>query len=408
VYATVTDGALGVLGHDALGSVDERGRVSLPGVTLDWWVGAHDRWHVPAEEASVRRCRLGAAPVWETTVRVPRGEVAQRVYAVAAAAGPVVAVDVENRSPVPLTVGFVVRFERGRVDVDGAVARVDGTPALVCSAVPRRWATGASTAGEVMAGDARTGSVEPFDAPGELALLFPVPHRTSVRAALGDVRQVDARELPAADAVARGWGAQLERGLQAELPPPVGEVVDSARADLLLATADATTVAALEDWGFDGEAAAGWATLGWRARRRARRRPVADEPWPALRAVAAAREPGRFLGALREVLAQERGGRVDLLPGFPPDWLGQSLTVSGMPLRAGTLSFAVRWHGSRPALLWDAPTGVELRTPVLDPSWSTREPAGETLLAEPPRPLLALGAGDRPRGESVDAPGQFS
>jgi hypothetical protein len=68
----------------------------------------------------------------------------------------------------------------------------------------------------------------------------------------------------------------------------------------------------------------------------------------------------------------------------------------------------VRWHGARPALLWDAPVGVELRTPVLDPSWSTREPAGETLLAEPPRPLLSLATGDRARGESVDAPGQFS
>jgi hypothetical protein len=404
----VSDGALGVLGDGALGSVDERGRIAFPDGTLDWWVGAHDRWHLPAEEASTRRRRVGAAPVWETTVRVPRGEVAQRAYGAAVAGGSVVAVDMENRSPVPLTIGVVARFERGHIEVEGTVVRVDGAPALVCSVVPRRWANGVSTVAEVTRGDARSGPAEPFDAPGELALLFPVPHRTSVRVALGDVRQVKARELPAAEAVARGWDVQLERGLQAELPPPVGETVDAARADLLLAPADATTVAALEDWGFDEEAAAGWAKLGWRSRRRASRRDITEAPWPALRAVDAEREPGRFLSALRAVFVRERGARVDLLPGFPPDWLGQALTVSGVPLRAGTLSFAVRWHGARPALLWEAPTGVELRTPVLDPAWSTREPAGETLLAEPPRPLLSLAPGDRRRGESVDAPGQFS
>jgi hypothetical protein len=404
----VLDGALGVLGEELLGAVDERGGVSVPGIVLDWWVGAHDRWHVPAEEASTRRHRLGAAPVWETTVRVPRGEVAQRAYGAAAADGGVVVIDVENRSPVPLTVGLVARFERGRVDVDGTMVRVDGRPVLACSAVPRRWAAGVSTAAEVMGGDARGGPVEPFVGPGQLALLFPVPHRTSVRAALGAVGRVNVRELPSADSVARGWDLQLERGLRAELPPPVGEAVDSARADLLLAAPDAVTVAALEDWGLDDEAATGWAQLGWRARRRASRRVAADEPWAAVRMIDPAEEPARFLSALRAVLVHERAGRIDLLPGFPSDWLGQPMTVSAIPLRAGSLSFAVRWHGARPALLWDAPAGVELRTPALDPSWSTREPTGETLLAEPPRPLLSLAPGDRPSGEPVDAPGQFS
>jgi hypothetical protein len=403
------DALVGVLGTGALAGVDGHGAVSTPDLVLDWWIGAHDRWHVPAEEASTRRRRLGAAPVWETTVRVPRGEVAHRAYGVTAGAGAAVAVEVENRSPVPLTIGLVARVGRGRVEVDGPVVRVDGATAFVLSAVPRRWATGASTAGPVMAGDAREGPVEPFDGPGELALLFPVPHRTTVRAAIGAATDpASVRALPAADAVVRGWDAQLERGLGAELPPPVGELVDAARADLLLAPRDAVAVAALEDWGFDDEAVAGWAELGWRARRRASRRVQHDEPWAVLRAIDSTREPARFLAALRGVLVHERAGRIDVLPGFAPDWLGQSLTVSDVPVRAGVLSFAVRWHGARPALLWDAPAGVELRTPALDPGWSTRDRVGETLLAEPPRPLLALAAGERPPGESIDAPGQFS
>ena len=405
----MTESAVGALGTGALATVDDRGRVSTREVALDWWVGAHDRWHRPAEEASTRRRRLGAAPAFETTVRVPRGEVAQRVYGVAVSPGGVVVVDLENRSPVPVTVGWVARFEnRARISVDGTVVRVDGRPVVALSAVPRRWATGDSTAATVMAGDAGSGPVEAFDAPGELALLFPVPHRTSVRAVLGDVADADPRGLPGVDAVARGWDAQLERGLRAELPPPIGDTVDAARADLLLAPPGAAAVAALEDWGFDDEAAAGWSALGWRARRRARRRATTDDPWRALRRIDGAGEPARFLSVLRAALIRERRSHVDLLPGFPPDWLGQSLAVSDLPLRAGPLSFAVRWHGARPALLWDAPTGVELRAPALDPQWATRDRVGETLLAEPPRPLLALAAGDRPRGETVDAPGQFS
>jgi hypothetical protein len=405
----MSSSVVGALGPGALATVDDRGRVSARDLELDWWVGAHDRWHRPAEEASTRRRRLGAAPAYETTVRVPRGEVAQRVYGVAVSPGGVVVVDVENRSPAPLTVGLVARFDRhARIDVDGTVVRVDGRPAIVLSALPRRWAAGDSTAATVMGGVARSGPVGAFDPPGELALLFPVPHRTTVRAALGDLANVNARELATADAVAHGWDAQLERGLRAELPPPVGEKVDAARADLLLATPDAVAVAALEDWGFDPEATAGWSALGGRARRRARRRADPDDPWRALCTVDGALEPARFLSALRAVLVRERGAHVDLLPGFPPDWLGQSLAVSDLPLRAGPLSFAVRWHGLRPALLWDAPPSVELRAAALDPGWSTRDRVGETLLAEPPRPLLSLAAGERPRGERVDAPGQFS
>ncbi|MCB1031417.1 MAG: hypothetical protein KDA95_08755, partial [Acidimicrobiales bacterium] len=47
----------------------------------------------------------------------------------------------------------------------------------------------------------------------------------------------------------------------------------------------------------------------------------------------------------------------------------------------------IRWHGQRPALLWDLQPHddlgpVTLRTPSLDPEWSTTELRGETLLAE--------------------------
>jgi hypothetical protein len=238
-------------------------------------------------------------------------------------------------------------------------------------------------------------------------LLFPVAHRTTLRAALV-ASPVDVRTLPDGDAVARGWGQQLDRGMQCELPLGLGAEVDAARADLLLADrTDPDVVAALEDWGFDAEAADGWAHLGFGARRRARKRIEIADPW---RAVTAAdrRDTARFLACVRAVLVRELSRGVDLLPGFPVDWLGQAVSVDGVPFPAGVLSFAVRWHGARPALLWDAPAGIVLRAPVLDPGWSSSEAAGETLLAEPTAALLPMGAPDRSAGDVVPAPGQFS
>ena len=48
----------------------------------------------------------------------------------------------------------------------------------------------------------------------------------------------------------------------------------------------------------------------------------------------------------------------------------------------GRLSYALRWHGDRPALLWQCERpGVTLTVPGLDPSFSTAEQSGEALLA---------------------------
>jgi hypothetical protein len=75
-----------------------------------------------------------------------------------------------------------------------------------------------------------------------------------------------------------------------------------------------------------------------------------------------------------------------VLPGFRAEWVGAPIAVHDAPTRAGLVSFALRWHGERPALLWDVPSGVRLRAPVLDPSWSGPGGQGETLLRAWPHP----------------------
>lgn len=80
-----------------------------------------------------------------------------------------------------------------------------------------------------------------------------------------------------------------------------------------------------------------------------------------------------------------------LLPLVPDAWLGQGIEVHDLRTRLGVLSYAIRWHGARPALLWelvphDPSTPVTLTIPGLDPGWSTTDARGETLLAAPDRP----------------------
>jgi len=66
---------------------------------------------------------------------------------------------------------------------------------------------------------------------------------------------------------------------------------------------------------------------------------------------------------------------------------GQPIEVHDAPTHHGLVSFAVRWHGDRPALLWDLrphagsePGPVRLTAPGLDAGWSSTERKGEALL----------------------------
>jgi hypothetical protein len=65
--------------------------------------------------------------------------------------------------------------------------------------------------------------------------------------------------------------------------------------------------------------------------------------------------------------------------------------VHDAPTAFGTISYAVRWHGDRVALLWEVQPHpgqgpVRLISPGLDPTWSTTDLRGEALLGPVPVP----------------------
>src|SRR5437899_1691129 len=124
--------------------VDPRGLVTpwFDGWSLDWWIGADDRWHFPSRELNVRQSLMRDSPVVETAMRVPGGDAVQRVYAVQADEELAV-VEVENRSSVPFAVAFGVRPYNPeglavveRIALLDRTVTVDGRPAVLFPRLP--------------------------------------------------------------------------------------------------------------------------------------------------------------------------------------------------------------------------------------------------------------------------------
>lgn len=356
---------------------------------LDWYVAADDRWHVPADEPTVRQRSIDGTPVVETRVRIPSGDAVQRVYAVADHGGLTI-VEVENDSPLPIAVAF--------------------TGAELCAIRPP---TDVPIKGIDLHGPVTT---------------FPVGHRATLTVALvhspGGPKALPAN-LSTAAQVSRGWLALCERASRLLLPDgALGESVVRARCELLLCGPDEPTAdpvgfligvgelvrmgSRAEDWMPDvAEAVAGLAAQlddvlldaaldaadrvcraaaderAGRDLRRVRERLLADRERRGLAPGAGDEAVGARLIATveRSIAAGPR-----LFPaGLPDSWLGQQLEVYGVPTGpASAVSFAVRWHGPRPALIWEQ-TGdpVELLAPVAAPAWSSTERTGEALWPAP-------------------------
>ena len=238
-------------------------------------------------------------------------------------------VEISNESPAPFVAALVVRGAAA-LDLDGATVYADGRSAIRTSRPPSRWAASidGSTEQTVTNGDATDG---PFahrqDRGARLvgAFLFPVAHRTTLRAVVSlgteGIGATEPGALPDAAAVARGWQAQLDRGLRVELPDePLQRAVETARVAAVLAgqawRVDPEVAAALEDWGLDAEAAVAWGRLTGRARRKLRRREPVRCTWSDVLARAAVPD-ARLLAVLRSVLVQERDANVALLDDWP-------------------------------------------------------------------------------------------
>jgi len=344
---------------------------------------------VPRDETALRQRRPRGAPVVETTLRVPGGDVTHTAYAVADDGGLTI-IQVENRSSLPLAVAF------GRGDV---------------------LTTRPPTAVPVHGIELPPGSI-----------VLPVGHGTSVCVALThDGRGAGSLPagLPTAEQVVRGWVAQVDRAPRLVLPDgALTERLIATRADLLLAgpcdregdpagfllgvgqlialgedaepwvddvaSVVASLARAKRDQPLGWDDAAALSSAGSVLRRAGERHGVDDvdeiirRHGPALARPAIAPAGVRLVPWVVDSLVAPAVGGADLLPvTIPRDWYGQGIEVFDAMVPMGRVSFAVRWHGARPALLWECSAPMRLRCPGLDPAWSTDDPRGDALLAEP-------------------------
>ncbi|MET0903879.1 MAG: hypothetical protein ABWZ52_11610, partial [Acidimicrobiales bacterium] len=266
---------VGNLDSGARAMVDPAGRVALvaSGWLLDWWIGAEDRWHVPAEEAAVRQQLVGSSPVVETRVRIPTGDAVSRAYG---ARGPLgedlVVVEVQNDSKVPIALALAVRPHDGEGRVDrlalaGRVLGVEGVPAVHLARSPGRLsfstAADAREAGAtVLAGDAepvRAAAVTCAEGDARAVLLFPLSHTASLRVAIvvdGATGDIDPTGLPSARQVASGWATHSRGGARIDVPDRRLREAIAASTRFLLLDGDGPLVArALDHLGFPDEAA---------------------------------------------------------------------------------------------------------------------------------------------------------
>jgi len=258
-----TVGAIGTV-REAI--VDSKGLVTpwYDGWSLDWWVGADDRWHFPSQDAGVRQRLVDNAPVVETAMRIPSGDAVQRVYAIPGE-DPMVVVEFYNDSPVPVALALAVRPYNPeglavveRIALIDRTVTVDGRPAMLLPKDSARMAGSTFIDGDVAnvvrrgeAGDALPVPLRCEAGLAQAAFLFPLPHRATLRVALpldagrrtrrrGLARRRVAHmperpELPPSDAVARGWASQARRGMRLELPAGrLADAVTANRAYLLL------------------------------------------------------------------------------------------------------------------------------------------------------------------------------
>ena len=83
---------------------------------------------------------------------------------------------------------------------------------------------------------------------------------------------------------------------------------------------------------------------------------------------------------------------IDIAPLFSPDWIGKSIEVKNAPIQGGNMGYAIRWHGTSPALLWEAKTvdSLTISADSIDKDWESADLIGEALLAKQTPPETAV------------------
>ena len=404
---------LGIRGGGWNAIVNERGSIRLNdgSPVLDWHIAADDRWHDPSTEPSVRQTRRAGVPVIETRLRIPGGDAIQRVYAVADAGGLVV-IEITNESTLPIAVAFTrpdvvssrtpsprgaqgIELPAGSVvfpvahgstlrvalrALDNVVANVDVERLPSFEQLQKGWLKAVEQAGYVIVPE---GAVAPLVARLRSDALILSGHEIEDWAigAGGDCANdpvayiLTLQELLRMGEKLTGDSAQIRVDHAARLAQCVETLLkDNKKTPILPWDVDRALFAAQFVFARMGESRAADDVAAAQLRLSSAAEPPNVMPTD-IRAIAWVEE---------KMVAMQRDGSVQIFGrGIPRLWLGANLEchrVAAGPLH--TVSFGIRWHGEKPALLWEVagPAGIKLTAGKCDPTWTSVEATGETLL----------------------------
>lgn len=435
--------AVGVRGGAWDGAVNAWGDVFVDGQErLRWFVAADDRWYRPSRETTVRQREISGVPVVETRIKVPGGDAVQRVYGVADFGGAIV-VEIYNDSSLPFAVAFdrsdiVTMREPSPTGVQGIdlpagsvvfpvghhatmrAAILIGDSARKVSAqdleslpsyerVERGWLTALRVASRVDVPEASWANI--LTTQRCKLLLGVASSMFATGDAIGDadggaagvgVRVTAGESCDAVDLVLD----RTERVKLGEKPSEwVDEVATATEAIIRRCTKNRTV-----RW-FEQRAILMASMVLHRAGETRGQQDIA-QMWSRLVDVGdydfgvgdsvardaalggdtvASGETLAGLSGVRQIawiesqlVAQRHDGVIEICPrGIDAGWLGANFECHRLVASAEHLiSFAVRWHGEKPALLWeiDGPTGACVATSAIDHTFSSTQMRGESLL----------------------------
>ena len=377
---------------------------------LRWFIAADDRWYRPSRETTVRQREVSGVPVIETRIKVPGGDAVQRVYGVANFGGAIV-VEIYNDSSLP----FAVAFDRGDI-----------------STMREPSPTG------VQGIDLPAGSVV-FPVGHHATMRAAILVGAGFDAANRRLSAQEIESLPSFEQVERGWLGALQISSRVDVPNlSWSSVLTSQRCKVLLSNsaelAESSDISLVVDLLLDraervrlGDKPAQWVDEVAVATERILKQCAKTQSvqWFEERALLGAgmvlnragesrglqdfvsvwsrlAEAGRIsdlalaspeiAGTVRQIawiesqlVAQRRDGVIEICPcGIDKSWLGVNFECHKLLASPEHLiSYAVRWHGEKPALLWeiDGPVGTKVAASAIDRTFSSTEMRGETLLS---------------------------
>ena len=410
--------AVGVRGGAWLGGVNAWGDVFVDGQErLRWFVAADDRWYRPSRETTVRQREISGVPVVETRIKVPGGDAVQRVYGVADLGGAIV-VEIYNDSTLP----FAVAFDRGDIATmrEPSPTGVQGID-LPAGSVVFPVGHHATMRAAILIGDReqkisaqQLESLPSFEQVerGWLAALHVASRVDVPEASWSNILTTQRCKLLLAGGGGGDSGDRgddfvdliLDRAERVKLGDRPGEWVDEvARAaeQVLQRCAKRGSTSWLDE-----RAILSAGMLLHRAGE-VRGQQDVERAWSRLLGsrvaeTASARVDGEINSVGREavekysgvrqiawvesqLVAQRLDGVIEICPrGIDAGWLGANFECHRLVASTEHLiSFAVRWHGEKPALLWEVegPAGACVAASAIDREFFSSEMRGETLLA---------------------------